>query len=155
MSPVGTRQFDGIEFRKNDVAQVRYTEEEVTSIVHSCELSDVEGEVVQPPQEIIAHLRVYSPVYDKNAEKWRFTYGDQTIYADISETSIAKDALSRGGALAGDVYKVKMSITERITPSGQYRNEYKIIDVLEFTPSPYQGELSFDQDDDGKRGEEP
>jgi hypothetical protein len=45
---------------------------------------------------------------------------------------------------------VKMTVTEKRTASGQYRNEYKIVEVLEFVPAPEQMTLMkfFDESED-------
>ena len=118
-----------------DVAPVTMSVHDFVSIKKSCESVISGGKISNDPQVVTAHLRVYSPVFDANAEKWRFSYGDQRIYADISETSIAEDALARGGAFTYDIYKVRMSITEYLTPNGNFRNEYKILEVLEYDPA--------------------
>ena len=43
-----------------------------------------------------------------------------------------------------------MTVTEKRTASGQYRNEYKIVEVLEFVPAPEQMTLMkfFDESED-------
>jgi hypothetical protein len=50
----------------------------------------------------------------------------------------------------GDIWRVKMTVTEKRTASGQYRNEYKIVEVLEFVPAPEQMTLMkfFDESED-------
>ncbi|HEY0832870.1 MAG TPA: hypothetical protein VGE72_03075 [Azospirillum sp.] len=100
------------------------------------------------PQTIISHLRVYAPVFDPKADNWRFVYGGKPIYADISETNIAKDAIRRGGASVGDTYKVKLEITEYVTAKNQFKNSYKIKEVLSFEASPYQMGMFDDIDDE-------
>jgi hypothetical protein len=60
--------------------------------------------------------------------------GDLITGIDISETSIAQDALKRGGAGVNDTYKVQIEMTERETPSGGYRMDYKVKKVHEFIP---------------------
>lgn len=60
-------------------------------------------------------------MYDVKVQSWRFLYGDHPIYADISETTIAEDAITRGGALVNDLYKVKMEVTQHLTEGGQIR----------------------------------
>ena len=56
-------------------------------------------------------LSVYSPVFDETAKAWEFTLGGAHFSADISETSIAKDALERGGAMVNDKYQVRLQIS--------------------------------------------
>ena len=57
----------------------------------------------------------------------------------------------------GDIWRVKMTVTEKRTASGQYRNEYKIVEVLEFVPAPEQMTLMkfFDEleDDEADKAE--
>lgn len=53
---------------------------------------------------------------------------------DISETTIAADALRRGGVNAGDAYHVRLEITRSERERGNFTNRYKIKEVLEFRP---------------------
>jgi hypothetical protein len=50
----------------------------------------------------------------------------------------------------GDTWRVQMTVTEKRTASGQYRNEYKIVEVLEFIPGLEQMTLMkfFDESED-------
>ena len=134
--PVQKNQIEKIEVRAPDRGIV-LTPESFASIRTSCEaVRDAEDVPLDDPQPVVAHLRVYSPVYDAKAEKWRFMYGGHIIYADITLTTIAQDAIARGGSFINDLYKVRMTITEYQTPSGQFRHEHKIVEVLEFSPAP-------------------
>jgi hypothetical protein len=110
-----------------------------SDISESC--GDVSEEITHEPQTVVAHLKVYSPVFDPAAPRWRFEYGQERIYADISDTSIARDAVERGVVADGDIYRVTLQITEHETPTHQFRNEYKILNVLDFIPSPRQQDL--------------
>lgn len=85
--------------------------------------------------ETTAWLSVYAPVYDEKADKWRFKLGFDHIYADISETTIAKDALERGGALAEDTYQVRLQITRPKGEGSRDKPTYKILEVLRFIPA--------------------
>lgn len=139
--PIQPGRIETVEVR-SDAERVTFTPENFAPIRASCEAVRVmEDKALDDPQPIIAHLRVYSPVYDSKAEKWRFSYGGQPIYVDISETTIAQDAIARGGALINDLYKVRMTVTEYRTPTGQERHEYKILEVLDFTPASQQPSL--------------
>lgn len=90
------------------------------------------------PQIIEARLRIYSPVFDVSAEKWRFKFGRQTITADISGTSIAADAFARGHINIGDSWKVRLEIVERRTQAGNFVNDYRVLEVVGFDPGPMQ-----------------
>jgi hypothetical protein len=100
------------------------------------------------PQPITAHLQVIRPDFDPDATTWRFRYGDKTIPVDISETNIAADVRARGLIRIGDTWHVRMLVTEKRTANGQYRNEYKVFEVLEFEPALRQAAFPFIPDDD-------
>ena len=42
---------------------------------------------------------------------WRFNYARKRIWADISETTIASEAMKRGGSFMDDRCRVRMEIT--------------------------------------------
>jgi hypothetical protein len=100
------------------------------------------------PQPITAHLQVTRPDFDPDAKNWRFRYGDKTISVDISETSIAEDVRARGLVRIGDTWHVKMLVTEKRTAIGQFRNEYRVSEVLDFEPALQQSSFPFIADDD-------
>lgn len=134
--PIQEGRIEKIEVRAED-GGTTLTPESFAPIRASCETVRAAEDVpLDEPQPIVAHLRVYSPVYDPKAEKWRFTFGGHVIYADITATTIATDAIARGGAMINELYKVRMTVTEYQTPTGQFRHEYKIIEVLDFSPAP-------------------
>jgi hypothetical protein len=111
------------------------------------ELKEKEVETFES-QAITAHLQVTRPDFDPDAKAWRFRYGDKTISVDISETSIADDVRARGLVRIGDTWHVKMLVTEKRTATGQFRNEYKVSEVLDFEPALQQSSFSFIADDD-------
>ncbi len=80
----------------------------------------------------VEYLTVHKPQLDGGAEKWHFRLGKKSINVDISETTIAKDAIVRGGVRVGDRYKVKLET--KIYGEGRVRKRqrYKILEVLEF-----------------------
>lgn len=84
------------------------------------------------PQQITAWVQVYAPVYDQGSQKWQFKYGERHESMDISETGIVSQALSRGGALIDDTYKVVLEIQQTKTAGGAIKNKFKIKKVLEF-----------------------
>lgn len=95
-----------------------------------------EGEEgVEAPQTITAWVKVYSPVFDPNADHWRFQFGDSHPYMDISETDIAEQALKRGGSSVDDAYKVRLEIRQSRTSDGGFKTKCKILEVLEFRPA--------------------
>src|SRR5665213_3092112 len=144
-APLGKPGIDTVRFSSSpDEPVISYDRESAEAIIQSSGVTDPD-KILLEPQKIIAHVRVHSPVFDPKADRWRFRYGEEKIYADISETTIARDAIRRGGVLINDTYKVRMEITEHETPQGQFRNSYKILEVLDFIPAPKQASL-FDQE---------
>jgi hypothetical protein len=81
---------------------------------------------------IEAILRVYSPVYDGKADRWRFWYGKEHHYMDVSESNIKDLVLQAGGALVDDKFRVRLQITQKENETGDIVNSYKVGEVLEF-----------------------
>jgi hypothetical protein len=109
--------------------------EEVAAIVKSCNLGIEEAkETLEPEVEVTpAWLSVYSPVYDLSATSWRFRLGKEIIYADITATNIAQQALARGSVGVEDAYQVKLEITTEFDAQGSRKEaRYKIIEVIRF-----------------------
>ncbi|MGH6791369.1 MAG: hypothetical protein ACRECF_01330 [Methyloceanibacter sp.] len=150
LAPLGTENVSRITFKDDRGAEVAsYDEADAREIVAAFDLptiADVPDEE-EEPDYITAWLRVYSPVFDEKADKWRVLYGDHPVYADISETSIAKDAITRGGSFVNDLYKVQMGVTQHFTEAGSIRPEYKIIEVLDFRPAPQQSHLLLEREE--------
>ena len=84
------------------------------------------------PQVVSAWITVYAPVYDPTVKSWRFKYGEYHYYMDISDTNISEDAINRGGAFIDDTYFVRLAIRQEHTPSGKFKNHYKVMEVLNF-----------------------
>ncbi|MCK1346364.1 MULTISPECIES: hypothetical protein [unclassified Bradyrhizobium] len=110
-------------------------------------LKEAEEETFDP-QSIVAHLQVSRPDFEPDAHIWRFRYGDKTISADISDTEIVDHVRARGVLGLADTWRVRMLVTEKRTAGGNYKNEYKIAEVLEFIPAPRQGAFRFFSDDE-------
>jgi hypothetical protein len=146
LAPLGTEGIRQVSFREMAKELEHANEDDAKDMLASFDLSTVPDiEDAGEPEVVTAWLRVYSPVYDEKADKWRFWYGDHPIYADITETSIAKDAIGRGGALMNDLYKVKLQITQHLTKGGAMRPEFKIVQVIDFREAPQQRSLQLGQ----------
>jgi len=143
LAPLGTDGIQKIVFKEGDSEFTSLDDEGAKELLAAFALTDILVPVVQDElaDTVTAWLRVYSPVYDERADKWRFYYGENPIYADIADTTIAHDAIARGGALVNDLYKVKMEVRQHVTAGGNVRLDYKIIDVLDFKPTDYQPSL--------------
>ena len=110
----------------------------VEAIIKSCNTGIEESkEPPEPEVEITpAWLSVYSPVYDPAAPLWRLRLGKEVIYADISETSIAEEALKRGGVGVEDAYQVRLEITTELDAEGRRKDrKYKVLEVVRFVPA--------------------
>ena len=144
LAPIGTDGIKRVSFKEGDVELESANELQAKDILSSFDISTAaETEEEGEPDTVTAWLRVYSPVYDEKADKWRFWYGDHQIYADISDTTIARDAIARGGALINELYKVKLQITQHLTKGGATRPEFKILQVMDFREAPQQRALPF------------
>lgn len=154
LAPLDDPGIDSVEFRENDMPVVRVADEDADAIRQSCEVG---GDDAIDPQVVQARLTLYAAVFDPAAKKWKFRYAGNVIDVDISETSIATDAIKRGGVYLSDVYRVDLEITEEKTRSGAFTNRYKIKRVHSFNPGPRQTSLPFDEPDvevDDEAGEE-
>lgn len=146
LAPVGTGDIKKISFRENDKEIAAINEAQAKDIISSFEIESPKPTEEEEPDILTAWLRVYSPVYDEKSAKWRFLYQDKPVYADISETTIASDALNRGGAFVNDLYKVRMEVHHHQTEGGETRQDYKIIKVLDFKQADIQRDLPFKKD---------
>lgn len=149
--PLGHDNFDTMRVSGNDGFEAEsFRPEEVQDIAASCVKGLEESKEIHEPdvEETPAWLSVYSPVYDTKADNWRFRLGRETIYADISETTIAQDALERGGALSQDAYQVILEVTTTYDTQGKAKQpSYKIKKVVRFVPSqPTEQRGLFDSD---------
>ena len=96
--------------------------EEADAIILSCAAGIEETTDVTPiVDETTVWLTVYSPVYEAKAGTWRFRLGKEVIHADIAQTTIAQDALTRGGAMVDDNYQVRIETETRRSPSGKLK----------------------------------
>lgn len=134
IAPVVKPGYEELEFEADGVVQDRVSKVEAQSLLDTPaeRLPDMP---IGEPQTITAYVNVYAPVYDEKATRWRFTYNGGHSYMDISDTTIAIDAVQRGGAMANDLYKVKLQIQQIRTADGQLSARYKIKEVLEFSPA--------------------
>ncbi|MCP1200743.1 hypothetical protein [Notoacmeibacter sp. MSK16QG-6] len=138
LAPVGQDGFDRLEVRENDDPKEVVTKQEADAIIASCNAGIGDAVDKEPDIDVTpAWLTVYSPVYEADAKQWRFRMGKEVIYADISETNIAEEAIERGGAMVEDSYQVRLEITTPLGQDGkQKKSHYKVLEVLRFAPAP-------------------
>lgn len=100
-------------------------------------------------------LRVYSPVYDMNAPSWRFWYGKDHFYMDVSESNVREVVLENGGALVDDWFRVLLQVDVEAAKDSKKVHRYRVLDVLEFIPAFRQSRDMFageKQDDNHQEG---
>ena len=136
VSPLTEDGYDSLKFQHEDKVTHEFSKEDAVSIT-APPLEVVEDdEQEEPPDTVTAWIKVYSPVYDPNAKNWRFEYGGNTVYMDISETNIAEETIRMGASFVGDLYQVSLQITQTISlKTGNSKNHYKILKVKNFRPS--------------------
>jgi hypothetical protein len=153
VDPVLTAGYSSLEFIAPDGVAQRVERDDAARIRQIPVGSTPKEETaIDEPQVITAHVRVYSPVYDAKAPQWRFTYGDQHHYMDISETDIAQRAIERGGALKDDLYRVRLETQQVVDENGREKVKYKIREVLGFRPARLQSQADWINDGDGGSG---
>ncbi|MBL1437697.1 MAG: hypothetical protein COB08_016025 [Rhodobacteraceae bacterium] len=137
LSPIGLEGFDKIEIRDGGVIVNRISSSAANDMLTSCIVGINDSKDTSPTvEQTSAWLTVYSPVYEEHAAMWRFTMGREIIYADISGTAIAHDAIARGGAMVEDTYQVKLEIETQIPQDGKPKKpSYRVIEVLRFIPA--------------------
>jgi hypothetical protein len=151
VSPLKRDGIDTLEFNPESAARgERITKSDADDIISGRgQLRELEEETFAP-QTIVAHLQISRPDFEPQAHIWRFRYGDKTISVDISDTDIAQQVRARGSVGLADTWRVKMLVTEKRMASGNYKNEYKVAEVLEFIPALRQTAFRFvsENDDD-------
>lgn len=83
--------------------------------------------------------KLISPVFDENAEKWRFEISGVRHYVDISDTEIALQAEARGGVGFEDMYKLRLVETDITNARGKSKVTYKAVEQLDFKGTAKQG----------------
>jgi hypothetical protein len=136
--PLGQDGFDAVQLKEGDELIRELDLPDIEAIVASCTVGIEEAKEIEPEVETTsAWLSVYSPVFDAKADNWRFKLGTEVIYADITDTTIAADAMARGASNVDDAYMVKLQITTPIDPQGKRKDpQYKILEELRFVGAP-------------------
>jgi hypothetical protein len=137
--PLGQDGFDNVKLRQGEAVIEEIDSTQVEAIIKSCNVGIEEAKEEPAPEVEVtpAWLSVYSPVFDPAAPLWRFRLGKEVIYADISETNIAQEAIARGGVGVEDAYQVRLEITTEIDSHGSKEEpQYKVLQVIRFVPAP-------------------
>jgi hypothetical protein len=139
LAPLRTGRDKAIKFGTDEVRMVEYRQHDVEDIIASCEDGGpivIDRERPEKTRTVTGTLYSYGPVFDTKAPNWRFLYRNKPIYADVRGTSIARDAIARGGSFLNDRYRVRMEVAPPTAPDGT--PHYKIIEVLEFSQAEQQ-----------------
>lgn len=129
VAPVEREGIDQAEFIYENKPQLKVDKPTAKKLRESCADSDqIE------PQIFTAHIVPYGPILDPRAKKWKFKLNGRVENIDISATQIAADEITRGAVGVRDTWKVKIEMTERQMANGDYKPEFKVKEVLNFTP---------------------
>ena len=111
-------------------------------------------ENINEPQTFEAILRLRSPVFEQD-RKWQFYYGEQRISATLRDMGYVNRVFVSGERFGvGDIFRVRLCLTQVLLPNGKIRNDYEITKVIETTEGPKQLDLGvtqarlFDEDED-------
>ncbi|MGH7111635.1 MAG: hypothetical protein ACREFK_14550, partial [Stellaceae bacterium] len=141
--PLTKRGIDSIEIRNDDAVIEKITENEVNSF-YAPPISD---DLELSSQIIDTILTLRAPVFVPN-EKWQFFWGETRISADISDSRFTIKVFVDGERFgAGDKFLVRLRISQRQTPTGQIRNDYEVLAVVQIWPSGRQISLPIEEKD--------
>ena len=147
VSPLKQPGIDAVEVRENGETVSRLTKGEYDEGVFDVMEGEVLGDEPLEPQEFNCVLVIRSPVFAEGS-KWHFYLGQQRITASIGDESFVRRVFSGGERFGvGDRLHVRICLTQVLTASGAYRNDYDIRLVTKIEPGPRQ--LNFLDDEDG------
>lgn len=134
VEPINKENIENIQFesKTHNTSQFITKEDARNILTHKIEDKVVED---MEPQVVTALIKVYSPVYDLSAPKWRFYYNNKVEFFDISETNLSEMVFEYGGVNINDCFKVKLEMKQRLTMSGNITFSYKILEILEYKPN--------------------
>ena len=132
IAPLRDEGYESITFENGEDSREIINKSDAVDIL-DIEVEGVTPGDVLPPQEMDAWITIYAPIFDPEKTKWRFDVGNGHIeHVDISETTIASDAMRRGKVSVGDTYLVRLEIEQYRTVMGSVKAKYKVHDVKEF-----------------------
>lgn len=138
VAPLRQDGIDSVEVRENGEPLTELTKAEYDDGAFDILEGDVTGEASLEPQEFNCVLRIRGPVFAEHA-KWQFYLGEQRISATIRDESFVKRVFGDGIRFGvGDCLHVRLRLTQILTPSGGYRNNYDILSVTKLEPGPKQ-----------------
>ena len=147
--PLKEEGINELETKVDGQSQLKVRKHDAKDIVATCALVKDEENILSK-NTVLAHLTPYDAQFDPEAKQWEFWRGDRRIPVDISETSIATDAVSRRSVSMDDVYKVDLEIIEREISSGKIKIDYKVVRVHDRYPGPKQDHFFEPPEDDSE-----
>lgn len=146
VAPLKSEGVDTVEIRERGRAMTTLTKDEYESGAFDVLEEELEAEESEEPQYFNAVLVLRSPVFVEN-NKWQFLMGEARINASISDEAFVRRVFSGGERFGvGDRFRVKIALTQVLTPRGTYRNDYDIVDVFQVMHGPHQFGLQIDED---------
>lgn len=147
-APLKTDEIDTVQTLFNGNEQLSVNKADAKQIEASCD-AVIGDENILSKSIIEAHLTPYDITFNTDAEKWKFEHGGNIITADITGTTIARDAVARRGVSMDDLYHVQLEITERQTPSGKTAIDYKVLRLIERKRGNFQHDLLAQSEENG------
>ncbi len=142
--PLATAGIDKIEIRDDHGTVDEINKKEANSFY----APPISLETGLSSQVIDAILTLRAPVFVPGA-KWQFFFGEMRLSADITDNRFLAKVFVDGERFgAGDKILVKMRISQHQTTTGQIRNDYEVMDVLNIWPSGNQISLPMDSEDE-------
>ena len=135
LSPLGNEGIDSITFEDEagNIEEIRKPDvEDFISIDIDQEINE-ESDRESIVNETVKWVILYKPVLSEDSTTWEFLLDGKPINIGIEETSIARDAMTRGEVRVGDTYKIRLEERQYRTPRGQTRTKYKALEVIEFS----------------------
>ena len=134
VAPLKQDGIDSVEVRENGEPIVKLTKEEYEDGAFDILEGEIAGDEPLEPQDFNCVLVIRAPVFAQRA-KWQFYLGEQRITASLSDESFILRVFSGGERFGvGDRLHVRLRLTQVLTPSGDYRNDYDILLVTKMEP---------------------
>ncbi len=147
VAPLKSEGVDTVEIRERGRAVTTLTKDEYQSGAFEFVEEELEAEESEESQYFNAILVLRAPVFVENI-KWQFSMGETRISASISDEAFVRRVFREGERFGvGDRLRVRMTLTQMLTPRGTYRNDYDIVEVFQVMRGPRQLGLQMDEGD--------
>lgn len=134
--PLNKQGYNSMEFRREGKTKNKIDRQEVPYFQPK-EGGDTLNENIQK-----LRLMVKQPEFDKG-NKFRLSDGDKTFYASINDDEFWDEIESRDvGFYKGARMDARLKTRQIEKPDGGIRNEYEVLEVLDFSNPPRQGDIT-------------